>query len=263
MTTGSGYDMILLSVKGLGGARVAPARLRAPRRPRHHASPPKKRRGQHHRRPSASSRPATRARQEVDHEPAAPCVGTAGTMAQHCTMTRGDVSRAFPPTAAKLLPHGLFTPRRALPFGLDNTAASFARAICPNTRTYVERPMVLPRDFEAQQPTSELPDFSQIRGLRRLGPGRYTITSLRQRLLEDGRGCFYAAEPDSDTETDSYDPTRECYHIDGAVETTDETQDAAAGGRAPAAREDPRMPGNDGQVDPPPQEDRVAQLAQL
>ena len=110
---------------------------------------------------------------------------------------------------------------------------------------------------------SKLPDFSQVRGLRHLGPGRYTITSLRQQLLEEGRGCFYAAEPDSDFETDSYDPTRECFHIDGAVETTDETQDAVAGGRAPAAREDPRTPGNDGQVDPPPQEDRAAQLAQL
>ena len=32
--------------------------------------------------------------------------------------------------------------------------------------------------------------------------------------------------------------------------TTDDTQDTAAGGRAPAAREDPRTPGNDGQVDP-------------
>ena len=123
--------------------------------------------------------------------------------------------------------------------------------------------MVLPRNPEAQQPTSELPDFSQVRGLRRLGPGWYTITSLRQRLLEERRGCFYAAKPDSDSETDSYDPTRECYHIDGAVETTDETQDAAAGGRAPAAREDPRTPGNDTQVDPLPQEDRAAQLAQL
>jgi len=40
-------------------------------------------------------------------------------------------------------------------------------------------------------------------------------------------------------------------------------QDVAASGRAPAAREDPRTPGNDGQVDPPPQEDRAAQLAQL
>jgi len=106
-------------------------------------------------------------------------------------------------------------------------------------------------------------DFSQVRGLRRLGPGRYTITSLRQRLLEEGRGCFYAAEPDSDSESDNYDPTRECFHIDGSVETTDETRDAVVDGRAPAAREDPKTPGNDGQVDPPSLEDRAAQLAQL
>jgi len=144
---------------------------------------------------------------------------------------------------------------------LDNAAASLARAICPNAQTYVERPMVLPRDSEAQQSISKPPDFSQVQGLRRLGRGRYVITSLRQRLLEEGRGCFYAAEPDSDSETDSYDPTRECYHVDGAVETTDETQDAATGSRAPAAREDLRTPGNDGQVDPLPQEDRAAQLA--
>ena len=90
--------------------------------------------------------------------------------------------------------------------------------------------MVLPRDPRAQPQTSGLPDLSRVQGLRRLGPGRYTITSLRQRLLEEGSGCFYAAEPDSGSESDSYDPTRECFHIDGAVETTDETQDAVAGG---------------------------------
>jgi len=123
--------------------------------------------------------------------------------------------------------------------------------------------MVLPHDSEARSPTSEPPNFSRVRGLRRLGPGRYTITSLRQRLLEEGRGCYYAAKPDSDSETNSYDPRRECYHIDGAVETTDETQDAVADGRAPGAREDPRTPGNDVQDDPVPQEDRAAQLAQL
>jgi hypothetical protein len=44
--------------------------------------------------------------------------------------------------------------------------------------------MVLPRDAEAQQGTSELPDFSQVQGLRCLRPGRYSIASLRQRLLE-------------------------------------------------------------------------------
>jgi len=230
MSTGSGYDMILLSVKGPGGTRVAPARTRAPRRPRHHASPPKKRRGQHHRRSSASSRPTTRARQEVGHEPAAPYAGTTSMTAQNDTTTGGDVSRAPSATAAKPLPHGL-----ALPFRLDNAAASLARAIFPNAQTYVERPMVLPRNSGALRPMSELPDFSEVRGLRRLGPRRYTITSLRQWLVEEGRGRFHDAEPDSDSETDSYDPTRECYHVDGVVETTDETQDAAAGRRAPAA----------------------------
>jgi len=162
MSTGSGYDMILLSIKGPGGARVAPARQRAPRRPRHHASPPKKRRGQHHRRPSASSRPAVRARQEVTQESTAPRAKTVGMMARRHedrTTTGGDAPRALSPNA-RLLPHGLFAPRRVLPFGLDNATASLARTICPNAQTYMERPMVLPRDPGAQLPTSELPDFS-------------------------------------------------------------------------------------------------------
>ena len=160
MSTGSGYDMILLSIKGPGGARVAPTRMGAPRRPHHHASPPKKRRGQHHRRPSASPRPAVRARQEAAREPIALCT-TGATAQRHDdhTMMGGDAPRALSPTA-RLLPYGLFASRGALPFGLDNAAASLVRAICPNAQTHVERPMVLPRDSEAQQPTSELPDFS-------------------------------------------------------------------------------------------------------
>ena len=90
-----------------------------------------------------------------------PRTGTVGMPAQHHTTTRGDAPRALSPTA-RLLPHGLLTPRRALPFGLDNAATSLARAICPNAQTYVERPMVLPRDSEARPPTSELQDFSQV-----------------------------------------------------------------------------------------------------
>jgi len=164
MSTGSDYDMIFLSIKGPRGVRVAPTRLRAPRRPRHHASPPKKRHGQHHRRPSASSRPTVRARQEVAQEPTAPRAETVGMTAQ-ChedrTTTGDDAPRALSPTAT-LLPHGLFATRRVLPFGLDNVAASLARTICPNAQTYMERPMVLPRDNGARSQTTELPDFSQV-----------------------------------------------------------------------------------------------------
>jgi len=82
-------------------------------------------------------------------------------------------------------------------------------------------------------------------------------------MVEEGHGCFYAAEPDPDSESDSYNPTRECFNIDGEVATIDDTQDAVASGRAPVAREDPRTRGNDGQVDPPAQDDKAAQLAQL
>ena len=75
---------------------------------------------------------------------------------------------------------------------------------------------------------------------------------LRQQLAAEVRECFDTAEPDPDSESDSYDPTRECFNIDGAVATTDDTQDTTAGARAPTAREDHRTPGNDEQVDPPP-----------
>jgi len=74
-------------------------------------------------------------------------------------MLGDDVPRALlSPTT--LLPHGLFAPRRALPFGLDNAAASLTKTVCPNAQTYVERPMVLPCDVGAQQQATELPDFS-------------------------------------------------------------------------------------------------------
>jgi len=188
-------------------------------------------------------------------EPTTPRTEATGTMARRhedCAATLGDDAPHVLPSPTTLLPHGLFASRRTLPFGVDNTAVLLTRTICPSAQTYVERPMVLPRDVGTQQQAAELPDFSQVRGLRLLGPGRYTITSLKQRLLEERRGCFYAAEPDPDSESDSYDPTRECFNVDGEVETTDETQDAVTGGRAPVAREDPRTPGNNGQVDPPP-----------
>jgi len=82
-------------------------------------------------------------------------------------------------------------------------------------------------------------------------------------LAEEGRGCFYTAEPDPDSNSDSYYPTSKCFNVDGAVASTDDTEDSVAGARAPTAGEDPRIPGNDGQADPPPHDDKAAQLAQL
>jgi len=101
-------------------------------------------------------------------EPTTPRTGAVGTTARHHedrAATLGDDAPHVLPFPTTLLPHGLFASRRTLPFGLDNATASLARTICSNTQTYVERPMVLPRDVGAQQQSAELPDFSQVRGL--------------------------------------------------------------------------------------------------
>ena len=86
---------------------------------------------------------------------------------------------------------------------------------------------------------------------------------LRQQLAEEWHGCFYTTEPDPDSEFNSYDPTSECFNIDGAVATTDDTEDAAVAARAPIVGGDPRTPGNEEQADPPLQDVKAAQLAQL
>ena len=266
MSTGLGYNMILLLVRGPGGACVLPAQSKAPRRPHHHASPPKRRHDQHHRRPTAAARSSPRAGRATVEEPIPPHTNTAITTTRrqsgHTTVPRDSAPRA--PSA--LLPHGLFAARRRLPFGLDNAATSLARTICPDASTCIEQPLALPHNMETRrqaQQVAERPCFPQIRRPRRLGPGRYTLTTLRQQLAEEGCGCFYTAEPDPDSESDSYDPTRDCFNVDGAVVTTDDTEDTATGTRAPIAGEDPKTPGNNGQANPPPQDDNVVQLAQL
>jgi hypothetical protein len=41
---------------------------------------------------------------------------------------------------------------------------------------------------------------------------------------------YYFGAPDSDSADDSYDPTRKCFHIDGAI-VSDSEVEAAVGGR--------------------------------
>ena len=146
-------------------------------------------------------------------EPTAPHTRTAVTMANqqsgHPTAQSDSIPRApLPPSA--LLPHGLFTARRMLPFGMDNSSTSLTRTICPGASTCVERPLALQRSMEMRQRTQQVAEclgFPQIHRPRCLGPRHYTLTMLRQQLVEEWRGCLYTAEPDPDSESDSYDPT--------------------------------------------------------
>jgi hypothetical protein len=43
---------------------------------------------------------------------------------------------------------------------------------------------------------------------------------------------YYFGAPDSDSTDDSYDPTRECFQIDGAIASDWEAEAAAGGGNA-------------------------------
>jgi len=125
-------------------------------------------------------------------------VTTASQQSGYPMAPRDSLPRAPSPPSA-LLPHGLFAARRMLPFDLDNTATSLARTICPGVGTCVERPLALPRDTETRQQAqqvAERPGFPEICRPHRLGPRRYTLTTLRQQLAEEGRGCFYTAELD-------------------------------------------------------------------
>ena len=192
-------------------------------------------------------------------------VTTANQRSGHSTAPRDSIPRAPSPPSA-LLPLGLFSTRQMIPFALDNAATSLARTICPGASMCVERPLALPRSMEMRQEALQVAEclgLPQIRRPRCLGLGCYTLTTLRQQLVEEGHGCFYTTKPDPDFEFDSCDPMRECFNVDRAMATTDDMEDTAATVRASVAGENPRTPGNDGQVDPPPQDYRAAQLAQL
>jgi hypothetical protein len=154
MSTGFGYDMILLSVRVPRGARIMPTRSKAPRWPHHHTSLPKRRHDQHRHRPTAVARSSHRTGHATVEGLTAPHTKIADTTASqqsgHVVVPRDSLPHApLPPFS--LLPHGLFATRRMLPFVLDNAATSLTRAICPGAGTCVERPLALPRNTETRQ----------------------------------------------------------------------------------------------------------------
>jgi hypothetical protein len=61
------------------------------------------------------------------------------------------------------------------------------------------------------------------------------VTAFQHHDLRDARHhmhllYYYFGAPDSDSTDDTYDPTRECFNIDGAI-ASDSEDEAAVGGR--------------------------------
>jgi len=119
-------------------------------------------------------------------------VTTARRYSGRVSASRGSAPHAPSPPSA-LLPQGLFTTRRTPAFGLDNAVTSLARTICLDAGMCVERPLVIPHDTEMPQQAQQVAECLGIPYIRRprcLGPRIYTLTTLRQQLAEEWRGCF-------------------------------------------------------------------------
>jgi hypothetical protein len=153
-----------------------------------------------------------------------------------------------------LLLHGLFAARRLLLFDLDNAVTSLARTVLPRANTHAERPLALACGVIAQKeiPSSvKSPSFLQICRPQPLGLGWYTLAMWRHQLAEKWRGCFYTTiEPNPDTKSDSYNPTREYFNVmDGAVATTDDTEDDGNAATATPFQQEEPTPGPLGRED--------------
>jgi hypothetical protein len=83
-------------------------------------------------------------------------------------------------------------------------------------------------DLVASTPVSEYYDSTETPST-----GHHTIASRcydpRDRQPHMHPSYYYFGAPDSDSTDDSYDPTRECFHIDEAIASDSEAEAAVEG----------------------------------
>jgi len=201
MSTSFGNEMIQLSVRGLDGASIVPSRSgRATRRPHHNSSLPKRRRDQHHHSclttttwsPPLADRPS-----DLVEGPLGLRSGVVSKPASRgddrYTVASSELNSRMTSPPSTLLPHGLFASRCLLPFDLNNTMATSSMMIRPNASAHMEQPLALLCGATMQRETSlsaKNLSFLQIRKPRARRRGQYTLTTLRQQLAEEWRGCF-------------------------------------------------------------------------
>jgi hypothetical protein len=138
-------------------------------------------------------------------------------------------------------------PPPAFPYGLDPIAWAYASSISTSMSTYKELPghhLRSTLDLVASTPASEYLDSTETPDVE------LRVTAFCRHNLRDTRPhmhplYYYFDTPDSDSADNTYDPTRECFNIDGAI-ASDLEDETAIGGRntmppqvePPAARDE-------------------------
>jgi hypothetical protein len=162
---------------------------------------------------------------------------------------------AAPPVGSRSLSlmAGSMPPRTFL-YGLNTAAPQYASSVSANMRVYEEllgHHLRFALDLVASTPAFEYQDSAESPGIehRAIASSRYDPRDQQSHMHPS---YYYFGIVDSDSTDDSYDPTRECFHINGAI-VSDSEAEAAVGGRnampphvePPGARDEAQFLGAD------------------
>jgi hypothetical protein len=138
----------------------------------------------------------------------------------------------MPPLPSSTTPVLGTTSSSAFPFGLDSVARAYVSSVSTSMSAYEELPghhLRFTLDLVASTPASKYLDSTETPDTepRATASRHYDPRDRRPHMHPS---YYYFGAPDSDSADDTYDPTRECFHIDGAS-TSDSEDEAAVEGR--------------------------------
>ena len=141
-------------------------------------------------------------------------------------------------------------PPWVFPHGLNVVAQEYASSISASMGVYEELPghhLRSALDLVASTPASECLDSTETSDTEPCMVASHHYDFLSQQFYMHP-WYYYFGAPDSGSADDCYDPTRECFHIDGAIASDSEAEAAARRGNAtslhaapPGARDGARL----------------------
>jgi hypothetical protein len=155
-----------------------------------------------------------------------------GKILTGCPITPPPGTAPPPASSGSIAPVPGTMPPSAFPYGLDPIARAYASFISTSMSAYEELPghhLRSTLDLVVSTPASEYLDSTETPDteLRATAFHRYNLRDARPHMH---LSYYYFGTPDSDSADDSYDPTHECFNIDGAIASNSEDE-AAVGGR--------------------------------